>query len=1079
MTQAFDAQLTGLAEQSEATPLPAMIADLNEAQREAVTHEGGPLLIVAGAGTGKTRTLTRRFLWLVKERGVPPEEILALTFSTAAAAELRERIEQELDDGAAEVTATTFHALCARILQEEATEAGLDLFMTPVTETDRLAIMMGRLGELSLVHHPIRGNPASLIAQFLQRIDKLKEERVDTGRFRDWAEARPRQATDEQERAIAEGDLEFAQIYEQHERFLRDAGVIDFGGLQLELLRLLDEKPHVRDRVAARFSHVLVDEFQDTNFAQALILDHLVRDHRKLVAVGDDDQSIYRFRGASRKNIAEFATTYTDAKQIKLELNYRSGAEIIRAARAVVTSDPDRIEKTLRAGTPRESSVAFWRCTNERAQAQAIAGDIGRLIADEGAAPDQIAILLKSVISDPNSICTALDERSIPYYISGAAAFFERAEIRDLVGWMKLLADPADDVAVHRALTRPPINLTSSDIGHISSVRGRGSPTLQALRRAADDKRCSQSTRERIEKFLALHKRAQSAFEAMRPEPFVFRLIERLGLRGQQVFTADGRTIERLVNVSKFASMADAFSRTRPHATARDFAAFVAAISDAGMREAEELAEQSPMAVRITTRHSAKGLEFDHVYVPFLTARAVPGNRRGDVKIPDALLSEALPEDSREAHISEQRRVMHVAMTRARSRLVLSWNETTSGNKNPNKPSMFYEEAREEMASDETEYAEQLFAPGERLYSVLAALRSEVLDNVERAGRRLNEPTLDAHLDTPADTARFLEMIKVSALIEKTRHGEPLGSSLTEVNAAICQGASPEQIAELDRSPLDEQILAGERDAGKLSEQLRQFEPSLERFLPKTNGTLAMSASDMETYTTCPLKYKYAKVLRVPTPRSVNMRFGTLVHDVLEKFHKHPPEQPETTGEARDRLLRLYENGWRRGGFGDSDDEQQYYRRGIDALNKYASRLEEDEGRAARFEEKFSIRLGDVTLRGRIDRIDQFPDGSWELIDYKTGKSKTEAGLKEDLQLALYQLAAREMWGIANARGAYWYVMEDKKVPVVQAEETLDAISARVEQVASSIKKQEFRPTPSYQSCRFCDYRDLCPAVEK
>jgi len=272
---------------------------------------------------------------------------------------------------------------------------------------------------------------------------------------------------------------------------------------------------------------------------------------------------------------------------------------------------------------------------------------------------------------------------------------------------------------------------------------------------------------------------------------------------------------------------------------------------------------------------------------------------------------------------------------------------------------------------------------------------------------------------------------------------------------------------------------AREEDGRRLQQAVRRLEPSLESFLPSSRGTLTLSASDMETYATCPLKYKFSRVMRIPTPRTINMRFGIVIHEVLESFHRYAPDQPETPAEAHERLLRLYKTAWRRGGFTDADDDRQYYMRGLKALELYGKRLATEEGRPKLFEEQFSFRVDDATVRGRIDRIDELPDGSWELIDYKTGKSKGESGLKEDLQLSLYQLAAAEKWGIEDARGAYWYVLDDKKVPVSQSAETLGSVRARVAEVAKGIREQQFDPTPSFQTCKYCDFRDLCPAVEK
>src|SRR5918992_5566231 len=285
--------------------MPDLLDGLNASQRAAVTHPGGPLLVVAGAGTGKTRTLTRRFAWLV-EQGTPAGSILALTFSSPAAAEMRERLELLLDLPYDDLNVSTFHAFCVKLLRDEALEACVDPFLSPVTPADRLALLLERIGELSLRHHEIRGNPAPLLASFVSRIDRLKDEAVTAEDHHRHARRLMEEAADDASRAEAGRELEFARVYADHDRLLAERGALDSGDLILQAFRLLHEKPHVRRRLAERFGHVLVDEYQDTTFAQGMLLRLLCEDHRNVTAVGDDDQAIYRFRGASQKNLLDF-----------------------------------------------------------------------------------------------------------------------------------------------------------------------------------------------------------------------------------------------------------------------------------------------------------------------------------------------------------------------------------------------------------------------------------------------------------------------------------------------------------------------------------------------------------------------------------------------------------------------------------------------------------------------------------------------------------------------------------------------------------------------------------------------------
>ncbi|HEX8854865.1 MAG TPA: ATP-dependent helicase, partial [Thermoleophilaceae bacterium] len=744
--------------------MPDLLDGLNESQLRAVTHPGGPLAVIAGAGTGKTRVITTRFAWLV-EQGAAPDSVLALTFSAPAAAEMRERLEVLIEQPWEELWVSTFHSFCARLLQEEALEAGVNPFFAPVTPADRLSLLLDRIDDLTLRRHEIRGNPVPLLASFIARIDRLKDEMVTAADYAAYARRLEQRARDggDAERTHAARELEFAQVYGDHDRLLAESGSLDFGDLILCAFSMLHEKPHVRARVAGRFRHVLVDEYQDTNFAQGVLLRALVQEHGNVTVVGDDDQSIYRFRGASQKNLVDFQREFPEADVVRLERNYRSGSKILRAATAVVVPDPERISKTLRGG--RGGDVRFWRARSDRAQAQAAAAHAEKLIAS-GVPPQEIAVLVRSVRSEGQVVGAALEERAVPFRLTGAAAYFQRTEVRDLLAWLRLLAAPGDSGAVVRALSRPPIELRSVDIARLTQfARRRKLDMVAGVRAALDTPTLSPEGRDRALAFLRLYRAASTAFEEMRPDAFVHRLIERIGLRRQQVYAAQADTVERLVNIAKLSELAGAYVRRQPDATPRDFVRYISAVAEAGLREEEATPTGLPPAVQVMTMHSAKGLEFDHVLVLGLSAARMPGVRRAGPadQIPDELLKERLPGDSRAMHELEMRRLLHVAMTRARRSLVLAWPE--GGERS--RPSPFYEEARELLGADEEVFEEELFGPAEGLHSTFRMLRDELLDSVPRTGARLGEMRLDTYVDVAQSVVRYLELLKVAALIER------------------------------------------------------------------------------------------------------------------------------------------------------------------------------------------------------------------------------------------------------------------------------------------------------------------------
>jgi DNA helicase-2/ATP-dependent DNA helicase PcrA len=344
-----------------------------------------------------------------------------------------------------------------------------------------------------------------------------------------------------------------------------------------------------------------------------------------------------------------------------------------------------------------------------------------------------------------------------------------------------------------------------------------------------------------------------------------------------------------------------------------------------------------------------------------------------------------------------------------------------------------------------------------------------------RAGGRLAELRLDTDLDVSHAVVRYLELLKLAALIARPV-GQSLDEALRDINSRILQALSAEQREIFSSSALDEYLLDAERDASRRAQVVAaRDEPSLEPFLPKRGEGLILSASDIDTYRTCPLKYKFARVFRIPQEPTIHQRFGILLHQVLERFHAGA-----ASGSSLPELLGLLDAGWRRGGFGDSEEERQLRGKAALALERYHQRFQSEEWEPIWFERPFTFKLGPHLLRGRIDRVDRLPDGEYELIDYKTGRPKSPAQLADDVQLSLYAVGAREAWTVEASQQAYYYVLDDEKVAVpADHGDRSEWIQEVTMEVAEGILAQGFEPTPSYAACSVCDYRLVCPAAER
>jgi RecB family exonuclease len=371
------------------------------------------------------------------------------------------------------------------------------------------------------------------------------------------------------------------------------------------------------------------------------------------------------------------------------------------------------------------------------------------------------------------------------------------------------------------------------------------------------------------------------------------------------------------------------------------------------------------------------------------------------------------------------------------------------------------------------------------LEAMVELMREEVLGGAIRIAGRLGELRLDTDLDISHGVVRYLELVKLAALKERPS-GQSVAEALADINQRLLAACTPLQREIFQTSTLDETLLAAERGEPEggggtarpavanpiQSAFARREEPSLQAFLPRRGDGLVLSASDIDTYRSCPLRYKFARVLKIPSAQTLHQRFGIAVHQVLERYHA----SEHTTVQQ---MMELFEACWRRGGFGDSDKERELHGKARAALVLYHRHLEAHEAEPVWFERSFSFKLGPHHLRGRVDRVDRLPDGAYELIDYKTSRPKTAAQLRDDVQLSLYAVGARESWEVQAERLSYYYVLDDLKVPVPSAEMDPDWIATVVAEVGEAIMAQRFEPTPSPGACALCDYRIACPAWER
>ncbi|HEX2883886.1 MAG TPA: ATP-dependent DNA helicase [Candidatus Limnocylindria bacterium] len=678
---------------------PPLLADLTARQRKAVTHGEGPLLIVAGAGTGKTTVITRRIAWLIAEKLARPSEILALTFTDRAALEMTERVDRLVPYGHNDAQISTFHAFGDRILREHALEAGLSDRSTVLSRAEQVIFLREHLFELPLDRYRPLGDPTRFLSALVTLFSRLRDEDVSPQEYLRAAE-RLSEAADAapDDEALAErasAQAELAASYAAYERLMRGNDRLDFGDQVSLALRLLREHPAVLAEERGRYRYILVDEFQDTNHAQWELVKLLAEPHANVTVVGDDDQSIYRFRGAALGNILGFRAAYPKAASVVLVDNYRSRQGILDAAHRLIRhNDPERLEaregldKRLKARSkfrraePSTGPIELVGYTTASDEADGIADRIAASLR-AGRRPGDHAILVRGN-RDADPYLRALNMAGIPWRFSGTAGLYRQPEVRVLISFLRAVNDPDDSVSLYDLATSEIFGLAPADVTLALGRARRWRTSLavalaQAIERP-DDSPFGRRATEVVQRLLGSIGAHRSMSTERSCGELLYHFITTSGWLARLAAEARETGEERLANVARFFEIV----RRQGSLLRDDRLPFLVAQLDTLIETGDDpsTADVEPDegdAVHVLTYHKAKGLEFDVVLMVGLVADRFPSrDRRDPLEIPDELVRDARPADA-DHHTAEERRLFYVGMTRAREQLVLSWAQDYGG----------------------------------------------------------------------------------------------------------------------------------------------------------------------------------------------------------------------------------------------------------------------------------------------------------------------------------------------------------------------------------------------------------------
>lgn len=704
-----------------------LLENLNKEQTEAVRHGAGPLLIVAGAGTGKTTVITRRIAYLIEQGMAKPEEILALTFTEKAAGEMQDRLAQLLPLGYYDMWISTFHSFCQRILEQHGLDIGLPGDFKLLNEAGAWILIHNNLEKFNLSYYRPLGNPKKFISALLKHFARCKDELITPESYLKYAQEL-RLATDSPERTSKkissstppalrapsanlgeennEEATEIARIEEianafhVYEKLLLDGNFLDFANLINYTLKLFEQRPQILKRYQKQFKYILVDEFQDTNFAQYQLVKLLAGRDKNLVVVGDDDQSIYKFRGASVSNILKFQQDYPGLKQTSLVENYRSGQQILDLAYNVIqANNPDRLEvklkidKRLRSQTEQKCVIEVLEGKDLIEELNLIAKKIAELKKQNAKSTwNDFAVLLRSN-SAAQELLPVLEKFGIPHTFVANTGLYNKPFISGLIAYLNALNNFHDSFNLYRVLSFAEFKLPPQDLATLLANSERKTLSLyEMMQQAQALPQIGQQSQNNVQKILSLlNEHAKLAQEKSANEAFV-QIIQELQI-DRRLEDDNAENVENRELLEQFYKKIETFVLENTDKSLHHFLHLLELEMEAGDEGQIKFDPNlGPESLKVLTVHSAKGLEFEYVFIPNLVDQRFPTRARGElIEIPGPLIKDILPEG--DFHLQEERRLFYVALTRAKSQLYLSWAKDYGGAKTK-KPSVFLQETK-------------------------------------------------------------------------------------------------------------------------------------------------------------------------------------------------------------------------------------------------------------------------------------------------------------------------------------------------------------------------------------------------
>jgi len=945
-----------------------MVKSLNFSQKQAVEYNKGPLLIVAGAGTGKTTVITSRIEYFIKEEGLNPSEILALTFTEKAAGEMAGRLDEIMPLGYEEPWISTFHGFCDRILKLEGLEIGLSPDYEILSQTQAWILIHDNIWDLGLDYYAPVNNPNKFINELIKFFSRMQDEDVSVKEIDTFISQKSTSQSDTDKEEYKKY-TELFSAYKKYQQLKLEKNVLDFGDLITWTLKLFRERKSILSKYQKQFKQILIDEFQDTNYAQLQLIKLLAppEQNPNLTVVGDDDQAIYAFRGSSVHNILDFKDEYPKASEILLTTNYRSGQKLLNTAhRSIVNNDPDRLEvklsldkKLIAARGSNLPQPQIIEVESLEAEAEFVIEKILEILGKDYTYKD-VAILARAN-NHLDLFVSALRRAGLPYQLIGNRGLFDQQEVRDLLFFLKIAANPYDSTALFYLLHIEQLQISSQELLSLlndSKVRTRQLWDL-IIEKSVND--------SRYKTIIDLVAKIQEQDCQKTITDLVYQFVHSIGYLNQFL---KNETIEnqlKIKNINLFFDKLKQFDKDYPRASIAQAVVYFDLLIEAGENPAQAQIEDID-TISLLTIHSAKGLEWPIVFLVNLVSDRFPSRRRSEtIALPNEFVKQKMPDG--DIHLQEERRLFYVAVTRARDYLFAIYGKDYGGQRSK-KPSGF-----------------------------------------------LSELGIEVMRWHPKAQLSWLTQLK----------GVP--------------AVQPQIISD---------------GAYQLT---------------------YLSYSQVDVYKTCPLKYKYQYILKVPTRPHHAFAFGSTIHLTLQKFHQFTIKNQTPSLET---LFSMYEKFFIDTGYESETQRLKRFESGKKAIeNYYRNYQQQFLGKPFKLETKFKIMIDGIPMIGRIDRIDKLDNG-YELIDYKTGNIKNQKDVDKDSQLTIYAMASQSLLGQMPQNLALYFIESGEKMNTTRNEDQINKKKQEILETIREIRKVKFEAKPGFpMPCGYCPYNQICPMAKK